>query len=72
MDGKENRKGASLYERTIVPKTRLLTGAPKECSVEEIQVAFAVTLLADSVAMGSGIAIGVLSMLTDRPRRRQS
>jgi hypothetical protein len=69
---KESRGGASLYECTIAPKTRLLTGAPKEGFVEEIQVTFAVTLLVDSVAMDSGIAVGVLNMLTDRPRRRLS
>ena len=55
--------GASLYERSIVAKIRLLTGAPEEGSVGQIQVTVAVALLVDSAAMSSGIAVQVLSML---------
>ena len=63
---------ASLYERSIVTKIRLLKDAPEEGFAEQIQVTMAVALLVDSAAMNSGIAVRVLSMLlTDRPHRRQ-
>ena len=54
---------ASLYERSIVTKIRLLKDAPKEGFAEQIQVTMAVALLVDSAAMSSGIAVRVLSML---------
>ena len=58
---------ASLYERSIVTKIRLLKDAPEEGFAEQIQVTVAVALLVDSAAMGSGIAVQVLSMpLTGR------
>jgi hypothetical protein len=43
---KESRGGASLYERAIVAKARLLTVTPKQSFMEEILVTFAVTLCA--------------------------
>ena len=54
---------ASLYERSIVTKIRLLKDAPKEGFAQQIQVTVAVALLVDSAAMNSGIAVRVLSML---------
>jgi hypothetical protein len=55
--------GASLFERSIVAKIRLLTDAPEEGFAEQIQVTVAVALLAHSAAMSSSIALQVLSML---------
>jgi hypothetical protein len=54
---------ASLYERPIVAKIRLLAGAPEESSAGQIHVTVAVALLVDSAAMSSGIADQVLIML---------
>jgi hypothetical protein len=43
---KESRGGASLFERSIVAKTRLLSVAPTQSFMEEISVTFAVTFCA--------------------------
>ena len=50
-------RGASLYERSIVTKVRLLNEAPEVGFAEQIQVTVAVALLVDSAAMNSGIAV---------------
>jgi hypothetical protein len=63
MVAKESWRGASLYERSIVTKTRLLKDAPEKGFSEQIQVTVAVALMVDSAAMNSGIAVRVISML---------
>ena len=60
---KMSRRKASLYERSIATKIRLLKDAPEEGFAEQIQVTMAVALLVDSAVMNSGIAVRVLGML---------
>ena len=55
--------GASLCEREIFNKTRLLKDTPEEGFATQIQVTVAVALLVDSAAISNGVAVGVLSML---------
>ena len=60
---KESLRGATLYERSIVTKTRLLKDVSEKGFAEQIQVTVAVALMVDSAAMNSGIAVRVLSLL---------
>ena len=60
---KESWRGASLCERGIFDKTRLLKDTPEKGFAAQIQVTVAVALLVDSAAINNSVAVGVLSML---------
>ena len=60
---KESWRGASLCEREIFKKTRLLKDAPEQGFAKQIQVTVAVALMVDLAAINNVVAVEVLSML---------